>query len=148
MKNPSNALLAKIHAVNAVNAEINRLAPLYRAHFAPHVGERVTTNDGSLRKSAAKGLPSSSLQMFSPHKGCFVVKTHKIADGVAHYAENYFYAFTESREGICEPLKWEWVDYKTNYSAQEIMATREKIDKLRAELSDLESEVNPFANVY
>jgi len=148
MKNPSPALLAKIRVINAVNAEVNRLAPLFRAYFAPYIGQKVTKADNSLRKSVAAGLPKSSFQVYSPHVGCFVVKTHEVVDGITQYGEAYFYAFNESREGICEGLKWEWIDYKSDHNAETVLATREKLEKLRDEVRALESEVSPFNHVY
>jgi len=148
MKKASNSLLAKIRAVNAVNAEVNRLAPLFRAYFVPFFGQRVTKIDGTLRRSVSAGLPKTSFHIYSPHVGCFTVKTHETVDGIVHYGEAHFYAFTESHEGICEGLKWEWVDHKTDYCAETILATRKKIEKLREELSALESEVSSFARVY
>ena len=145
MKNHSSALAAKVAAVNAANAEVNRLAPLYRALFAEYIGQKVTKADGSLLAKIQARLPASSLQVFSPHVGCFVVKTYEQSNGIAYYAEPYFYAFTVNRQtGFAEALQWDFEPYRADYTPEAIQALRQKTAAAEKAFDDAKSELGTF----
>jgi len=145
MKNHPSALAAKVAATNAANAEVNRLAPLYRAIFAEYIGQKVTKADGSLLAKIQARLPSSPLQVYSPHVGCFVVKTHEQSNGIAYYVEPYFYAFTVNRQtGLCEALQWAFEPYRADYTPEAIQALRQKTAAAEKAFDDAKSELGTF----
>jgi len=146
MKNHPSLLAAKVAATNEANAEVNRLAPLYRALFAEYISQKVTKADGSLLAKVKARLPASPLQVYSPHVGCFVVKTSaSYGDHFCTYAESYFYAFTVNRQtGFAEPLQWEFEPYRADYTPEAIQALRQKTAAAEKAFDDAKSELGAF----
>jgi len=147
MKNHPSLLAARVAAMNAAHAEVNRLAPIYRAIFAEYIGQKVTKADGSLLAKIKARLPESSLQVYSPHVGCFVVKTSaSYGDHFCTYAEPYFYAFTENRHAghICEKLGHEFEPFRADYTAEEVCQLRKTAEEAREAARNAESACSPF----
>ena len=146
MKTYSTPLLARCAAFNAAHAEINRLAPLYRAAFAPFHGQSVTTASGDYLAKIRKTLPAASpdVQIYSPHVGCFVVKVCTSDGNHAHYAEAYFYAFSKAHDGTAEALKWDFEPYRTDFTPEGVEAARVALRAAKDAVSKAESAVAPF----
>lgn len=142
----STALAARCAAFNATHAEINRLAPLYRAAFSAFHGQHVTTAAGDYLAKIRKTLPAASpdVQIYSPHVGCFVVKTWATGGNSTHYAEAYFYAFSKAQDGTAEALKWEFEPYRTDFSPESVQAARAVLKAAKDAVSKAESAVAPF----
>lgn len=149
MSYASQHLAAKVAATNAANAEVNRLAPLYRALFAQYIGAKVVKADNSLLAAIKAKLPEAApgFQVYSPHVGCFVIKTSRqTVDGIAHYAEPYFYAFTlDTHAGnVCQALAHEWEPLKTGYTVEGIQDLRAKVEAAEEVARNLASELGNF----
>jgi hypothetical protein len=150
----SQHLAAKVAAINAAHAETNRLAPLYRALFARYIGAKVTKADGSLLAAIAKQLPEAApgFQVFSPHVGCFVVKTSRQTApdsngfSIAHYAEPYFYAFTLDRHAgnVCQALRHEWEPLRADYTVEGVQEIRAKVEEAEETARKLAADLGPF----
>lgn len=145
-KTYSTALAARCAAFNAAHAEINRLAPLYRAAFAKFHGQHVTTAGGDYLAKIRKTLPPASpdVQIYSPHVGCFVVKVWTSDGHCAHYAEPYFYAFSKNHDGTTAPLAWEFEPYKTDYTPEGIAEARKAAEIAEKAAQDAKSACGPF----
>lgn len=146
MKTYSTALAARCAAFNIAHAEINRLAPLYRAAFSAFHGQHVTTAAGDYLAKVRKTLPAASpdVQIYSPHVGCFVVKVCTSSGNSAHYAEAYFYAFSKNHDGTAAPLAWEFEPYRTDFSPESVQAARAALKEAKEAVDRAESAVAPF----
>ncbi len=145
----ASALSAKVAATNAANAEVNRLAPLYRALFAQYIGAKVVKADNSLLAAIKTKLPTPSpgFQVYSPHVGCFVVKVCvPYGEHSCVYAEPYFYAFTLDRHAgcVCQALGHEWEPLKADYTVEGVQSLRAEVEKAEEALRELSSGLGPF----
>lgn len=143
----ASALAAKVAAFNRAHTEVNRLAPLYRAAVAPFFGKKVTTAQGDYTAAIRKVFPvvGEGVQVHSPHKGCFVVKTcEHYGDHACVYAEPYFYAFTLDREGNAQPLAHEWEPLRTDYTEEKVIELRKVAETAREAARAAESALAPF----
>ncbi len=143
--NHKTALAARVAAFNKAHAEINRIAPLYRAALAPFIGQHITTAQGEYLAKVKKTFPASPLQVFSPHKGCFVVKVcEPYGDHTCVYAEPYFYACTVSHNGNAEALSHEFEPLRTDYTVESVQDAREAAEVAREAARQAENACAPF----
>ena len=134
MKTYNTALEAKVAARNAANAEVNRLAPLAIAAFAPLVGKKVMKVGGLMAKYASLAPVSSDPQNRNPfvyrefsHYGLrFTVKT--LAMSASKYGTNANYAEPTFQVGRLSNDVLMGVDefkpLRTDYTAAEVLADR------------------------
>lgn len=139
------ALSARCEALNALNVEINRLAPLYRELFSKYIGQKVTKADGSLLEKIKSNLPKSDFFAYCPHVGCFLFRIRYGKEGFGKHEEHYFYAF-EIRNGRCEQIRSEFVPFKTDWNPVEVMKLRTELDLKQSEIRKIESELGVFRN--
>lgn len=143
----TTALAARVAAFNRAHAEVNRLAPLYRAAVAPFIGRKVITAAGDYTAAIRKVFPAAdpSVQVYSPHKGCFVVKTcEPYGDHTCVYAESYFYAFTVAHDGTAEPLAHPFEPLRTDYTVDSVTAARKAAEAAREAARQAENACGPF----
>lgn len=143
----STSLAAKVAAFNRANTEANRLAPLYRAAMQQFIGLRVTTASGEYLAKVSKVFPvaSDGVQVFSPHKGCFVVKTcERYAEHSCIYAEAYFYAFSIGPDGTANEPQSEFSPLRTDYTSEEITRLRAIAEQAREAARQAENACAPF----
>ena len=145
----SSILAARVAAVNRAHSIFNEIAPLYRGAITPFLGQKVIKADGTYLEKVKKAFPvlspSADAQVYSPHLGCFVVKTSEnYSDHSCVYAEPYFYAFTVNQAGIAEPLKHEFEPFRTNYSAKLVEFAREEAEEAEETARLAKAECEPF----
>lgn len=143
-------LAARVAAVNRANAEVNRLAPLYREAIKPFLGKVVIKADGLYTAKVKAVFPLATVDfpsyfVYSLYLGCFTVKTFESYGNYSCvYAEPAFYAFTVNREGIAEPLAHEFVPLRTDYTVAEIEAARVRVEELEELARQAKAACEPF----
>ncbi len=142
----TTALAARVAAFNRANAEINRLAPLYRAAVAPFIGRKVITAAGEYTAAIRKVFPAHpSVNVYSPHKGCFTVKVcEAYGDHSCVYAEPYFYAFTVAHDGTAEALTHPFEPLETAFTVDGVTAARKAAEDARKAARQAENACGPF----
>ena len=132
MKLHKNKLAAKVFAVNAVNAEINRIAPLFLEAFRPLVGQKIMKVGGVMEKFA-KLIParSPSIHHFyrnpSDYTLSFTVKDCQSLEGYGCvYYEGTFYV-GDVPNGVLSKL-YEFTPLRTDYTEAEILEARAEVE--------------------
>ena len=155
----SYQLAAKIEAQNKSAAIANRLRPAYVEAIKPFIGKRTHKADGSgmfekvkaALKTAAQAEFGGEIdaQIWSPHQGCFSIKTFKhYAEFTVVYAETYFYAWTTNNAGIAEEIGHNWEPLRDDWTVEEVLEVKARLETLRDQVRQLESGISPFSNIY
>jgi hypothetical protein len=155
MKVHDSKLAAKVAAVNAVHAEINRIAPVYAEQFAPCVGKQIDKAGGGLLDRVVKALRLPELNMGNGYmlyryqsnyslvyvvKGCECYQTS--GGQVAEYYEESFYVGELSNGVLVRVMPVE--PRKADYSEAEIRALAESVRSAEKALSEAKSKLQPF----
>ena len=142
---------AKVAAVNRANAYAVELYDTLAPVFLPYLGQQVTKKDGSLLAKVQKGLPelpsTPSLHVYrgsSDYSIYYVVKTCEHDSNTSClYHETSVYV-GNIRKGVLESIHKRPEGLRTDWTADEIRAGRERVKEARQALSDAESAIYPF----
>jgi len=155
----SNALAAKVAAVNSANAEAQRLFPILSAIFAPLVGCKVEKVDGSLLASVAKLLPDplSTFHVYrqsSRYSMAWIVKGsenyqtgHDIGTqyGTAAYHEAVIYIGDLDGQTLKSLYGPENITkLRTDYTAEQVAELRKVCSAAKQAARDAESALSHF----
>lgn len=144
-------LESRIAARNLANAEANRLAPIFRANFAPLVGQKIMKVGGLMAKYE-KLVPEITkhpnlLHMYR-YPGMGYTLNYVVKACVEHepcgcsYEEVSIYV-GELRDGVLTKLM-DWEDRPTDFTVEQITQARKACDEARKALHKAESGLFGF----
>lgn len=145
-------LEAKVSAVNKSRALGNKLFPILSAMFSPFVGQKVFKADGTLLKKHQDAVESLNLpydseinvyRHASDYNLAWTIQARVQDDkGSSRYDSITVYIGGISN-GVLKEMCTE-PNYKTNYTAEEVLEARENLKKAKAAVSQAEGKLYPF----
>lgn len=156
---PITVTQAKVDTRNAVNAMADRLHTDLTTLLSPYQGKKIikaTPYRGWIAKlkpfmdakqEAAQSCGYRLCFSFSnSFIGCELDRTVPVpgTSGV-EYVKAYFSVATVNNDGVLSHVHTGPLGYRTDYSVDEVNAKFARIDELRAQMRELQSEVREFA---
>jgi hypothetical protein len=165
----NSALEAKVAAVNAVNAESNRMLPILISFFAPFVGKKIAISGGMIKK-IRDNLPKvgEGFRMYCDSNYGSTLRyvisrdeTYKYPSYNPHFpedhhssqrAENTLYIGEYNRAGIgqygCDLEKVtdynEFKPWRTDYTVVGVIAARKALETAENAVSSANRNLHPF----
>ncbi len=140
-------LEAKVEAVNQVNAEINRVAPLFRAAVKPFIGKKVL-KVGGFTEQLKKVFPEikawqwyrngSDYSLSITIRACIGYGEH-----FACYHDNSFY-FGDVDKQTLTKVDENFTPLKCDYTAEEVREKRKAVEIAQDALRAAENALYPF----
>lgn len=161
MKKHSNALAAKVAAVNLANAEANRLSPILTEFFRPYLGAKILKTDNTLLESIKKNLPEfptwqkteRELESYLTAGAGYSLRLNiRATQAYTNYRGDYAEQSAEASVYICEIQNqimgklYPAHERRDNYSAEEIAELREQLEKAERVVSSLKSKLVEFGS--
>lgn len=152
MKKHTNALSAKVAAVNAANAYANEIFPVLSAALAPFMGQQVEKAAGGLLEKVKRALPiftdSHALSVYRDGGGYSLRWTVKTCESYGEFSCVYHETpvfIANLRNGVAE--KWNGAPFatlRTDYTEAEVLELRAKNDAAKRAASAAASALYPF----
>jgi hypothetical protein len=153
-----NRLSLKVKAVNTANTYAKYVYPLLHDYFKQYVGQKIDKADGSLLKKIADNLPNLKIEDRT-EDGCHVSfmtyrnssnytlsYTAKVCvsngDGCAYQEVTVYIG--DYKHCLLENVRYEEPNRRTDYTAEEIVEARKKIEDAKKVVSELERAVYEF----
>ena len=145
-------LQAKVEAVNQVNAEINRIAPLFREAVKPFIGKKVL-KVGGFTEQLKKVFPEIKAWQWYRHcsdyslsitiRACTSYDSTRETNCFACYHENTFY-FGDVENQVLTKVDENFTPLKCDYTVEEIQEKRKNLEIAQDALRKAESALYPF----
>lgn len=145
-------LQAKVEAVNQVNAEINRVAPLFQQAVKPFIGKKVLKT-GGFTEQIKKVFPEikawqwyinrSDYSLSITIRACTTYDSKTEQKCYACYHENSFY-FGDVEKQILTKVEEFNPSLKCDYTQEEIIEKRKNLEIAQDKLREAEGELYPF----
>ena len=157
----ASPLAAKVAAVNAVAAEINRLSPLMIEALRPFIGKKVIkTTDRRFTAAVLAVLPAQAegIERWLAHADsgiCFTIKTSRQTRdrncpegeqwGIAHYAEDWFYVGEVDSSGTLIKVLTPSTR-RADWTEAGIVAARKAVEVAREAVREANTACGPFGD--
>jgi len=145
----SDALKARVVAVNRCHAEAKRVFAEMVAVFTPLVGQKLDKADGGFLEKIKKLLPATPntprLQVYrgsSSYSLYFVVKTCEVCDGHGHYHEIGVYV-GNMENGVLTSM-YENFSARDDYTVEDVLQKRADYRAAKAVFDKAQSALHPF----
>lgn len=154
----NNRLSLKVKAVNTANMYAKSIYPTLHTYFKQYVGEKIEKVDGSLLKKVKDNIPNidmdkcvedgcnisfTAYRQTSNYSLSYVAKVCvSNGDGCAYHSSTVYIG--EMNNGVLENVNYEEPTGRTDYTAEEIVDARKKIEDAKKVVSELERAVNEF----